>query len=110
MTVRVPRGIVRIADMLVKLGLFKDRSDFINYAMREALKEFLSRIRIEVTPELTEIYFRLVEETSPCLTEDEILHLVKEIRSERRKEKGSHRRSSCNPSQTLNFRRGADGA
>ena len=87
-SVRVPANVVRIADMLVELGLFKDRSDFINYAMREALKELLPRIRIEATPGLVKRYFRLLKEVSPCLSEDEALHLVKEIRGERKKEKG----------------------
>lgn len=87
MTVRVPRGIVKIADILVELGFFKDRSDFINYAMRETIKEFLPKIRIKITPELIERYFKLVEEVSPRLSEEEVVQLVKEIRDE--KESGS---------------------
>jgi len=86
-TVRVPRGIVKIADILVELGFFKDRSDFINYAMRETIKEFLPKIRIKITPELIERYFKLVEEVSPRLSEEEVVQLVKEIRDE--KESGS---------------------
>ena len=87
-SVRVPAGVVRIADMLVELGLFRDRSDFINYAMRETLKEFLPRIRVEVTPELVERLFKLIEEASPRLSEEEVVRLVKEIRRERREEGG----------------------
>jgi len=86
-TVRVPRGIVKIADILVELGFFKDRSDFINYAMRETIKEFLPKIRIKITLELIERYFKLVEEVSPRLSEEEVVQLVKEIRDE--KESGS---------------------
>jgi len=86
-SVRIPVGIVKIADVLVELGLFKDRSDFVNYAMREAVREFLPRIRVEVTPELVEQYFRLVEEVSPRLSEEEVVELVKAIRDERKREK-----------------------
>lgn len=88
MSVRVPAGVVRVADMLVELGLFKDRSDFINYAMRETLKEFLPKIRVEVTPELVERLFRRLEEVSPRLSEEEILQIVKEIRREKREKSG----------------------
>jgi len=88
-SVRVPAGIVKAADMLVELGLFKDRSDFIVYAMREALKEFLPRVKVEVTPELIEKYFELVERVSPRLSEEEVVQLVKAVRSEKRREKGS---------------------
>ena len=87
-SVRVPAGVVRVADMLVELGLFKDRSDFINYAMRETLKEFLPKIRVEVTPELVERLFRRLEEVSPRLSEEEILQIVKEIRREKREKSG----------------------
>ena len=88
MSVRVPAGVVRVADMLVELGLFKDRSDFINYAMRETLKEFLPKIRVEVTLELVERLFRRLEEVSPRLSEEEILQIVKEIRREKREKSG----------------------
>jgi len=87
-SVRVPAGVVRVADMLVELGLFKDRSDFINYAMRETLKEFLPKIRVEVTLELVERLFRRLEEVSPRLSEEEILQIVKEIRREKREKSG----------------------
>ncbi len=85
-SVRAPESVVRAIGLLVDLGLFKDRSDFVNYAIYEALRRYLSSVRIEVAPELVDRYFELLREVSPRLSEGEVLRV---LRDERGGEKGS---------------------
>ncbi|RLE92992.1 MAG: hypothetical protein DRJ55_04095 [Thermoprotei archaeon] len=86
-SVRIPEGTLKIADMLVDLGIFKDRSELINYAIKQTLKEYLLNIRIQVTPQLVESYFKLLEQASPRLTEEEAARIAEEIRSEQKRNK-----------------------
>jgi len=80
LSVRVPENILECINLLVELGLFKDRSDFINYSLQETLKKYLLNIKIKVTPELIDKYFVTLERISPRLSEEETLKLLKEIR------------------------------
>ena len=86
-SVRAPENVVKAINLLVDLGLFKDKSDFINYALQETLRKYLSSIRIEITPELIDKYFELLEEASPQLPEEEILKVLEDARNERRTRK-----------------------
>ncbi len=92
-SVRIPEGTLKIADMLVDLGIFKDRSDVINYAIKQTLKEYLQKIRIQVTPQFIESYFKLLEQASPRLTEEEAARLVEEIRGEQKRQKQKRNKS-----------------
>jgi len=84
LSVRAPENVVKTINLLVDIGLFKDKSDFINYALQETLRKYLSSIRIEITPELIDKYFELLEEASPQLPEEEILKVLEDARNERR--------------------------
>ncbi len=88
-SVRAPENVVRGIDLLVDLGLFKDKSDFINYALQETLRKYLSNIKLNLTPEIVNKYFEAVKEASPKLSEEEILELLEEVRNERKIKSGS---------------------
>ncbi|MFA4640703.1 hypothetical protein QDY65_04560 [Pyrococcus kukulkanii] len=79
-SVRVPENVVKAIEILVELGFFKDKSDFVNYALQETLKEYLSNVRIKMTSELVEKYFELLEKASPKLSEKEVLKILEEVR------------------------------
>lgn len=79
-SVRVPERVARAISLLVELGLFKDKSDFVNYALHEALRKHLLNLRIEVSSEVVEKYFRLVDEVSPRLPEEEVVRVLKDAR------------------------------
>ena len=83
LSVRVPESILECINLLVDLGLFKDRSDFINYSLKEVLKEYLMNIKINVTPELVDKYFATLRQVSPRLSEKESLNLLKDLRQAR---------------------------
>ena len=84
-SVRAPENVVKVINLLVDLGLFKDKSDFINYALQETVRKYLSSIRLEITPELIDKYFELLEEASPRLSEEEILRVLEDARNEKRR-------------------------
>ncbi|USS41019.1 hypothetical protein NF865_02020 [Thermococcus aggregans] len=86
-SVRAPENVIKAINLLVDLGLFKDKSDFINYALQETVRKYLSSIKLEITPELIDKYFELLEKASPRLSEEEILKVLGDVLNERRTEK-----------------------
>ncbi|MGQ4915583.1 MAG: hypothetical protein ACP6IU_12710 [Candidatus Asgardarchaeia archaeon] len=94
LSVRVPENILESIELLVNLGLFKDKSDFINYSLQETLMKYLMNTKIEITPELINRYFETLEQVSPKLSEKESLKLIKEIRKSRRKNSFEETKSS----------------
>jgi len=83
LSIRVPESILECINLLVDLGLFKDRSDFINYSLKEVLKEYLMNIKINISPEIVDKYFVTLEQVSPRLSEKESLKLLKNLRQSR---------------------------
>ena len=80
LSVRVPQNVLECINLLVDLGLFKDRSDFINYSLQESLKKYLMNIKIEVSPEIIDKYFATLGDVSPKLPEEKALEILKETR------------------------------
>lgn len=83
--IRVPEDVLECINILVDLGLFKDRNEFINYSLQETIKNYLMNIKIEITPELINRYFTTLEQISPGSSEEETLKLLKDLRTLRRK-------------------------
>ncbi|NPB03991.1 MAG: type II toxin-antitoxin system ParD family antitoxin, partial [Thermotogae bacterium] len=54
-SVRIPEFVDRQIEALVELGLFKDRSDFINYALQKALFEMFDKIVIFPSEDVIEL-------------------------------------------------------
>ena len=85
LSVRVPECVLEGINLLIDLGFFKDKSDFINYALQESLKGYLMNIKLNLTQDVIDKYLKVLDKISPNLPEQEAVKLVKEIRNEQRK-------------------------
>ncbi|AEC52083.1 hypothetical protein PNA2_1167 [Pyrococcus sp. NA2] len=54
-SVRIPEFVDKQIEALVELGLFKDRSDFINYALQKILFEMFDKIIIYLSEDVVEL-------------------------------------------------------
>jgi len=79
-SVRIPEFVDRQIEALVELGLFKDRSDFINYALQKALFEMFDKIVIFPSEDVIELV--LSQEPNAPSTEEEIREVIEDVERE----------------------------
>jgi len=79
-SVRIPEFVDRQIGALVELGLFKDRSDFINYALQKALFEMFDKIVISPSEDVIELV--LSQEPIAPPTKDELQEVIEDVEKE----------------------------
>ena len=79
-SVRIPEFVDRQIEALVELGLFKDRSDFINYALQKALFEMFDKIVISPSEDVIELV--LSQEPNAPPTEEELREVIESVERE----------------------------
>ena len=77
---RIPVFVEQQIDTLVELGLFKDRTDFLNYAIQKALFELVDKIVIPPSEEV--INFVLSLEPASPISDDEMKEVMKDVERE----------------------------
>ncbi|NJE09262.1 hypothetical protein E3E31_12160 [Thermococcus sp. M39] len=77
---RIPVFVEQQIDALVELGLFKDRTDFLNYAIQKTLFELVDKIVIPPSEEV--LNFVLSLEPAFPLSDDEIREVMKDVEKE----------------------------
>ena len=77
---RIPVFIEQQIDALVELGLFKDRTDFLNYAIQKALFELVDKIVVPPSEEVVDLILSL-EPVSPA-SDDEVMGVMKDVERE----------------------------
>lgn len=79
-SVRIPESVVQQIEALVELGLFKDRTDFINYAIQKALFEMLDKIVISPPEDVVKLVLSQKPEAPP--TWEEVKEVVDSVERE----------------------------
>jgi len=79
-SVRIPEFVDEQIEALVELGLFKDRSDFINYALQKALFEMFDKIVIFPSEDVIELV--LSQEPNAPSTEEDIREVIEDVEKE----------------------------
>ncbi|NJE26445.1 hypothetical protein E3E22_07415 [Thermococcus sp. MV5] len=77
---RIPVFIEQQIDTLVELGLFKDRTDFLNYAIQKALFELVDKIVVPPSEEVLDFVLSLEPTFTP--SDDEIGEVMKDVEKE----------------------------
>lgn len=77
---RIPVFIEQQIDTLVELGLFKDRTDFLNYAIQKALFELVDKIVVSPSEEVIDLMLSL-EPVSP-VSDDEMKEVMRDVERE----------------------------
>ncbi|USH00444.1 hypothetical protein K1720_02990 [Thermococcus argininiproducens] len=77
---RIPVFIEQQIDTLVELGLFKDRTDFLNYAIQKTLFELVDKIVIPPSEEVLDFVLSLEPTFTP--SDDEIGEVMKDVEKE----------------------------
>ena len=78
-SVRIPEFIDRRISDLISLGLFKDRSDFVNYAIQRALLEIIEKMEIVQLPSEEEVRVVLSTKPKAPISEKEILEVIENV-------------------------------
>jgi len=77
---RIPVFIEQQIDTLVELGLFKDRTDFLNYAIQKTLFELVDKIVVPSSEEVLDFVLSLEPTFTP--SDDEIGEVMKDVEKE----------------------------
>jgi len=77
-SVRIPEFVDRRISDLISLGLFKDRSDFVNYAIQRALLEIIEKMEIVQLPS-EEVRIVLSTKPKSPISEKEILEVIENV-------------------------------
>jgi Arc/MetJ-type ribon-helix-helix transcriptional regulator len=78
-SVRIPEFVDRQIEALVELGLFKDRSDFINCALQKALFEMFDKIVISHSEDVIELVLSQKPNAPP---DEEIREVIESVERE----------------------------
>ena len=81
-SVRIPEFIDRRISDLISLGLFKDRSDFVNYAIQRALLEIIEKMEIVQLPSEEEVRVVLSTKPKAPISEKEIPEVIENVDKE----------------------------
>jgi len=79
-SVRIPEFVDRQIEALVELGLFKDRSDFINYALQKTLFDMFDKIVVAPSEDVIELV--LSQEPNAPPTEEELKEVIESVERE----------------------------